>query len=97
MIADAVDTAITLGWALAAWIVLTAAVGTLALWTVVVTVWWTVRASVRAARPSCARLSARLRASTPLQALPEVRDAHRGSQGPSRPSPAWAQPDEDAA
>jgi hypothetical protein len=48
VIGEAVDTALTLGWALAVWIVLLAAVGTLAGWTVVVTVAWACRALWRA-------------------------------------------------
>lgn len=39
MIGEAVDTAVTLGWALAVWIVLLAFVASLALWSVVVVVW----------------------------------------------------------
>lgn len=38
MIAEAIDTLFTLGWALLAWIALTAAAATLALYAVVVTV-----------------------------------------------------------
>jgi hypothetical protein len=44
VIAEAIDTVWTLGWALLVWIVLTAVAATLAGWTVVVAVVWAGRA-----------------------------------------------------
>ncbi|WP_406156921.1 hypothetical protein [Streptomyces canus] len=78
MIADAVDTAVTLGWALLAWIVLTAAVGVAAVYAVVVAV----AAPVNAAREA---LSAALAASGALNALREQPERYRPPQ-----RPAWA-------
>lgn len=43
MIREAIDTAVTLGWALLAWIVLTAVFATAALYAVVAAVWAVVR------------------------------------------------------
>lgn len=40
MIAEAIDAAIAVGWALLAWIVLTAVVATAALYAVVAVAWW---------------------------------------------------------
>ncbi|MEU5624247.1 hypothetical protein [Streptomyces tendae] len=53
MIAEAVDTLITLGWAFLAWIAIIAAITTLALWTLTLTVCLTVRALWRLLRPAC--------------------------------------------
>lgn len=58
MIAEAVDTVITLGWALLAWIALCVLVAVLALHAVIAGVWATVRGVLRAGRALCARLSA---------------------------------------
>lgn len=44
MIAEAIDTAITLGWAFLAWLTLVSFTVGLALYTVTVIVWWTLRA-----------------------------------------------------
>lgn len=78
MIAEAIDTVVTLGWALAVWIVLMAGMGSLALWTVVVTVAVPVNAARRAVAGACA-------ASAALRALGEQPDRYR----PSR-RPLWA-------
>ncbi|MEV0691805.1 hypothetical protein [Streptomyces sp. NPDC050388] len=51
MIADAIDTAITLGWTLAAWITVLAAVGTALLLGTVAAAWWTCRTLYRLTRP----------------------------------------------
>lgn len=80
MIADAIDTAITLGWALAAWIVLTAAVGCAAVYAVVVAVWWPCRVAGDA-------VAGALAASRALRALGcgdgphEAADGHTAARG----------------
>jgi hypothetical protein len=86
VIAEAIDTVLTLGWALAAWIVLTALAAALALHTVLVAVAWPCMTAQKA-------VDAALAASRALRALPEHRHAHTASQPPFRPAPAWAQPD----
>ena len=50
MIAEAIDTAYTIGWAILAWIVLTAAFATLALYTLAVTAWTVCRGVWRVGR-----------------------------------------------
>ncbi|MFF5842156.1 hypothetical protein ACFY74_11885 [Streptomyces massasporeus] len=62
MIAEAIDTAITLGWGLAAWIVLLALAAALALHTVIAVLWWTLRALWRGfGRPTWSRNRLRAR------------------------------------
>ena len=78
MIGEAVDTAFTLGWALAAWIILTAGVVVLALYAVVAIV----AAPVQAARGA---LSGAVAASRALRALGEQPERYRPPQ-----RPAWA-------
>jgi putative exporter of polyketide antibiotics len=92
VIADAVDTAITLGWALAAWIVLAAAAACAAVYAVVVAVWW----PCHAARDAVAGA---LAASQALRALSaHTPNPQRAPQWRTAPhAPAWAQLDEDAA
>lgn len=65
MIAEAIDTALTLGWALAAWIAVLSAGVTLVMLGVAGAVWW-----------ACAWLYARLRAEVPAKAhrLPRTRE-----------------------
>lgn len=88
MIAEAVDTALTLGWALLVWIVLLAATATLALWTILVTVAWACRALWRGVTAA--------RALVQRPAVPELlRDAPAAPQAPPRPS--WAHTEQDAA
>jgi hypothetical protein len=81
VIADAVDTAVTLGWALLVWIVLTAAVGVAAVYAVVVAV----AAPVNAAREA---LRGALAASGALRALRPLPEAPDASEGLLAPSPA---------
>jgi hypothetical protein len=88
VIGEAVDTALTLGWALAVWIVLLAAVGTLAGWTVVVTVAWACRGLWR----GVVGVLALAQHSEAPASLPEPPVA---PQAPSRPS--WARTDKEAA
>ncbi|MEY9995850.1 hypothetical protein ABIE67_007882 [Streptomyces sp. V4I8] len=90
VIAEAIDTVLTLGWALAAWIVLTALAAALALHTVIAIAWWAGRAAWRA----CRRLYGRLPASTPLRAVREPQVTPGAPQAPSRPVPSWAHTDD---
>ena len=84
MISEAVDTAYTLGWALAAWIVLCATVATAALYALAVTVW----TPIQAARKAVAGAVAAERA---LRALPEPQAAHEAPRAHTAPPfPAWA-------
>lgn len=91
MIAEAIDTAFTLGWALAVWIVLLAAVASLAVWTVVVTVACVCRAVWRGA---AAALALAQRSVVPeLPRTPPV-----APQARTEPhAPTWARTDKDAA
>ncbi|WP_328657926.1 hypothetical protein [Streptomyces sp. NBC_00334] len=50
MIAEALDTLITLGWVLAAWVAVFAAIGTAVLMGVTAAFWWSCRALWRLAR-----------------------------------------------
>jgi hypothetical protein len=50
VIAEAIDTAYTIGWAIVAWVILTAAFGTLALYTLLVTAWTVCRLVWRVGR-----------------------------------------------
>jgi len=85
VIADAVDTAFTLGWALLAWIVLTAAVAVTAVYAVVAAV----AAPVNAAREA---LSGALAASGALNTLREHQNTPQALT-----SPSWARTDKEAA
>lgn len=90
MIAEAIDAAIAVGWALLAWIVLTAVVATAALYAVVVAV-------------ACAVLAVRRGVVAVLSLVQHssggevVRDAHDAPETPSRPAPAWARTGKEAA
>jgi hypothetical protein len=88
VIGEAVDTVITLGWALTVWIVLLAAVGTLAGWTVVVTVAWACRGLWR----GVAGVRALVQASRAPEPLPEPQ-----KPAEARPRPSWAHTEQDAA
>ncbi|MFF7550907.1 hypothetical protein ACFZCU_45995 [Streptomyces canus] len=85
MIADAVDTAFTLGWALLAWILLTAAAAVTAVYAAVVAV----TAPVNAAR---AALGGALAASGAVNALRERQNPPQALTGLS-----WARTDKDTA
>lgn len=95
MIAEAVDTVFTLGWALLAWIALTALVVTLAGWTVAYAAW----VAARTLWAACAAMGARNGLSAPLAAEqpsggPEAVTApERRSEPRSRPAPSWAHTD----
>jgi hypothetical protein len=81
VIAEAVDTATSIGWAIAAWITLTAAAATLALYAVVVTAAWPCRAAAEA-------VTAALAASRALRALHGQPERYRPPQ--RRTGPQWA-------
>lgn len=86
MIAEAIHTVLTLGWALAVWIVLVSLAAALALHAVIAAVAWPCMAAQEA-------VSGALAASRALRALPGHRDAHAASQPPSHPVPSWAHTD----
>jgi hypothetical protein len=91
VIAEAVDTLRTLGWALAAWIVLLSLAGALALHTALVAAVWPCRTAWEA-------LDAALAASQALRALREHPAPERASQTRTAPRvPSWARTDKDAA
>jgi hypothetical protein len=91
VIAEAIDTAITLGWALAAWIVLTAAAVCLAVYAGAVAVWW----PCRAARDALAGALAASRALRALRSWPEPQRVPQRRTAPH--APTWAQHDEEVA
>ena len=93
MIADAIDTALTLGWALAAWIVLTALAGALALHAVIAIAWWAGRATVRAVKAARRALYASLSDEQPSSDSSPAATAERRSGPPRRPAPSWAHTD----
>lgn len=69
MIGEALDTLITVGWALLAWIALTSAVAALGLWTLMLAVAWPWAVAWRA-------VSGAVAASRALRALGEGRGSH---------------------
>lgn len=91
MIAEAVDAAIAVGWALLVWVVLMAVAATCALYTLVVAV---VCAVLTVRRGVVAVLSLVQHSSGAELArdAPEAADART-----ARPAPAWARTDEEAA
>ena len=97
MIAEAIDAAVSVGWALLVWIVLCAVFATAALFAVVAAGWAVWRATVRAAKAVYAWLSWRPGAEVPPQAPPEGVPAPEAVQARSRPVPSWARTEEEAA
>jgi hypothetical protein len=97
VIAEAVDTLQTLGWALAVWIVLTAGAATLALYAVTVIVWTLLR-PLRALWP---RRAVCAPAGGPHGPTGDSRNHPEPPRPPQRrtshPAPTWAQPDKEAA
>ena len=87
MIAEAIDTVWTLGWALLVWIILLGIVGAIVVYAVVIVAWATVRGLVRA----CRMLRARLRADLPPDAPREPRNTPVPAQ--PRRTPSWARTD----
>lgn len=95
MIAEALDTLVTLGWALAVWIILLALVAAVVLHAVVAVVWWVCRAVRRACRGAWW-------GSVAPQGVPDGSRATEPAPVPpqrrTRPSaPTWAQTDKEAA
>jgi hypothetical protein len=81
VIAEAVDTVLTLGAAFVVWIVLLAATATLALWTVLVTVVWACRGLWRGVTA--------VRSTVQRPTVPELLPApHEPSR--ARTAPSWA-------
>lgn len=104
MIAEAVDAAIAVGWALLVWIVLTAVAATAALYAVIAAGWWvcrgawrTVRALIPRRAPSaCAtRALGRTVALASGETLPAPPEAHHVN--PPRTTPTWARTDTEEA
>lgn len=93
MIAEAIDTGLTLGWALAAWIVGLALAAALALHTVLAIVWWAGRATVRAVKGARKALSAPLGDEQPASDSSPAIAAERRSEPRPRPVPSWAHTD----
>lgn len=95
MIAEAVDAALAVGWALLAWVVVLAAVGTVGLYAVVVAgwvVWRVVRGAWAAMGPRTDSLPP-LAAEQPTEDR-EPPDVTGGRSGPPlRPTPTWARKD----
>ncbi|KMS79084.1 hypothetical protein ACH49_13590 [Streptomyces leeuwenhoekii] len=54
MIAEAIDTALTLGWAFLIWLTLVSLTAALALHTLIAIAWWTARTTWRAVRGTSA-------------------------------------------
>ena len=91
IVAEAFDTLRTLGWTLAAWIVLLSLAGALALHTAVVAAVWPCHTAWEA-------LDAALAASKALRALREHPEPERASRARTAPRvPSWARTDKDAA
>lgn len=93
MIAEALDTLITLGWAALAWLLVLSAACALVLTTITAAL----LTLGRAVKAVCVRLRDRHGASGGPEALPELQSAHAASEAPSRPAPAWAHTDKEAA
>lgn len=88
MIAEAIDTVRTLGWALFVWIVLLAVVAGVALYAVVVAVACACRAVWRGVAACVAAVQR-------LNALPEPQPAPEAPQ--PRPAPSWARTEHEEA
>lgn len=97
MIHEAIDAAESVIRALLLWIVLAAVAATAALYAVLVAGWAAWRATVAAVRATCAWLSWRLVAELPACAPPEGAPAPGVAHARTRPAPAWARTDEEAA
>jgi hypothetical protein len=91
VIAEAIDAAVTLGWALLVWVLLLAAVATAALYALVVAV----AIACMAVRRGVAAALAALQGSRAPELLPEPQKAAESRTDAHAPS--WAQPDKDAA
>jgi hypothetical protein len=92
VIADAIDTAVAIGWALAAWIVLTAVFATLALYTLAVTAWTVCRLIWRAGRHVWRAVRKPHTPDSPPQTVPcDSSDANTPQKATrARTAPSWA-------
>lgn len=91
MIAEAVDTATAIGWAIVAWIAVGAAAVTVCLFTGILVGAWGWKTARRA-------LARRCSASQGSDGAPDVRDAPEAVQGhAARPAPSWARDDHEEA
>ena len=90
MIAEAVDAAVSVGWALLVWVLLLAVFATAALYTLVVTV----ACAVLAAWRGVVAVLSLVQHSSGVEV---VREAHDVPETPSRPAPAWARTDTEEA
>ncbi|KOG33312.1 hypothetical protein AQJ84_11255 [Streptomyces resistomycificus] len=93
MIGEAVDTVVTVGWALAAWIAALAFVAAVVLHSVVAAVWWAGRVLWRGVTAALAATGPRTALSAPLtteqpDAVPEPPAPAERRTAPHRP--AWA-------
>jgi hypothetical protein len=99
VIAEAVDAAVSVGWALLVWLLLLAVFATAALYTLVVTVWavgrviWRVLGGAWAAMGPRTDSLAPLAAEQPTEYPEPPRAAERTSAPPLRPAPSWARKD----
>jgi hypothetical protein len=95
VIAEAINTAISVGWAIVAWIVLTSAAACLALYTVVVAVWTVARTVWRVGRAVWRAVR------KPQAPVSRPEPASRGSRAAGTPpepaqrrtAPSWARTD----
>lgn len=92
MIAEAIDTAYTIGWAIVAWIILTAAAGTLALYTLAVTAWTVCRLIWRAGHAAWRAIRRRHTPASPPHTVPcDSSDANTPQKATqARSVPSWA-------
>lgn len=100
MIAEVIDTAVTLGWALAAWIAVLAMVGAVVLLGGTAVGAWAVRGLWRTVRASIPRARGCAPASRPQPVSCGSRDAGDApepAEARLRPRPSWARTDKDAA
>jgi hypothetical protein len=96
VIAEAIDTAVTLGWALLVWVLLLGVVGSLAVYAVVAGVWCACRAITRGGAAVSAAMAPRKPLTAPL--APELppgdpEPATAPQRRTAAHAPTWAQPD----
>lgn len=96
MIGDAIDTAVTLGWALAAWIAVLALAAGLALHTIIAVVWWAGRTAWTLIRRAY-RYAAISGAHSPPGDSRDATAPHSPADARLRPPPSWATNTEEAA
>jgi hypothetical protein len=93
VIAEAVDTVLALGWALAARIAVGALAAALALHTLLAVVWWAGRATLRAVKAARRGLYAPVSHEQPASDSSPTTTPERRSEPPRRPIPSWAHTD----